>query len=136
MGQVATGAKLELRIGTIIVAYANNATYNYEIEVEKIKVVDEEVVSEYAEVGTSVTFSASMFRVAFDAAITNGWMPKLDKLLQQPELTATIKDKISGATLVSISGIKCVGRSGSVDARGIWIETLNFVGRLFNDEES
>jgi len=136
MSQVATGAKLELRIGTVIVVYANNATYSYQIEVERIKVVDEETVSEFAEIGTTVEFTASMFRVAFEAAITNGWMPKLEKLLQQPELTATIKDKISGATLLNITGVKCVGRSGSIDARGVWVETLNFVGRVFRDEES
>jgi len=136
MSQVATGAKLELRIGTIIVAYANNAEYNYEIELERIKTVDEETVTEYAEVGTNVTFSASMFRVAFEAAITNGWMPRLEKLLQQPELTATIVDKVSNSILLNISGVKCVSRSGSVDARGVWIETLSFVGRVFRDEES
>jgi len=136
MSQVATGAKLELRIGTIIVIYANNATYNYVIETEKIKTIDNETVDEYAEIGTVVDFSASMFRVAFEAAITNGWMPKLEKLLQQPELTATIKDNVSGATLVNITGIKCVGRSGSVDARGVWVETLRFLGRVFRDEDT
>jgi len=135
MSQVATGAKLELRIGLVTVAYANQCTYNYQTNVEVIQGIDNIQVDEHAEVGTTVSFQCSMFRVAFKSAITNGWQPKLDKLLQQPELVAIIKDKVSGVVLFQIDGVKMTGRSGSVDARGVFVETLQFVGRRFFDEE-
>ncbi|CAK0749595.1 conserved hypothetical protein [Azospirillaceae bacterium] len=133
--QVATGAKLELRIGTIPVAYASQCSYTYNINVETIQGVDQLTVDEHAEVGTTVTFTASMFRVAFKAAVTNGWQPKLKVLLQQPELVAIIKDKISGVVLAQISGLKLTSRSGTVAARGTFTETLTFVGKIFEDEE-
>lgn len=134
MSQVVTGAKLELRIGAIVVAYASNCSYTYTTNIETIQGVDQLVVDEHAEVGTSVSFSASMFRVAYKSAITNGWQPKLNVLLQQPELVATIKDKTTGVTLFQISGLKMVSRAGSVDARGTFTETLSFTGKVFADE--
>ena len=94
--KVATGAKLELRIGSVVAAYANSASYNYTVNVETIQTVDNLVPDEHAENSTTVNFTASMFRVAFQAAVTNGWQPKLDQILQQPELVAVIKDKVSG----------------------------------------
>ena len=112
-----------------------SCSYTYTINVETIQGVDQLTIDEHAEVGTSVSFTASMFRVAFKAAVTNGWQPKLNVLLQQPELVAVIKDKISGVVLFQLSGLKMTSRSGSVDARGVFTETLTFVGRIFEDEE-
>ena len=136
MSKVATGAKLELRIGSVTVAYASQCSFNYQTNIETIQGIDQLVPDEHAEIGTTVTFTASMFRVAFQAAVTNGWQPKLDKLLQQPELVAVIKDKISGVVLLQIEGLKMTGRQGSVDARGVFVETLSFVGKRFFDEAS
>jgi len=134
MSEVSTGAKLELRIGTVPIAYANNVQYNLEIVTEAIQGIDEIKIDEYAEVGTRVTFTASMFRVAFKAAFSLGIQPKIENLLRQPELTAQIKDKTQGVVLLKMNGLKLVGRSGTVNARGIWTETLSFVARRMFDE--
>lgn len=134
MSQTATGAKLELTIGLVLVAYASNCSYSFTTSVEAIQGIDNLVVDEHAETGITVNFTASMFRVAHTAAVENGWQPKLEVLLQQPELVATVKDKISGATLLQLTGLKLVGRTGSVDARGVFVETLNFVAKRFYDE--
>ena len=134
MSQTATGAKLELTIGLVLVAYASNCSYSYSVSMETLQGIDNLVVDEHAETGIAVNFSASMFRVAHTAAVENGWQPKLEVLLQQPELVATIKDKVSGATLLQLTGLKLVGRTGSVDARGVFVETLAFVAKRFYDE--
>ena len=70
--KVTTGAKLELRIGTIVVAYATNVQYTWDYEVQAIKGIDDLTVREHAETGAIVSFSASMFRVAHTSAVKNG----------------------------------------------------------------
>jgi len=135
--QVSTGAKLELKVGGVVVAYANNATYTINHNMQPIERFGEPEVNEHAELGVTVEFSAAMFRVNAKAAVSLGMSPRLEEFLTQPELTASIKDKLAGTggvVFVNITGIKLASRSGSVDARGVWTETLNFVGRIFNDE--
>jgi len=136
MSVVESGAKLELRIRGIVVAYANNVQYSVQYNTEEIRGIDQLQVTEYAELHQTVNFSCSMFRVAYQAAISLGFMPKLNALLQQPLLTATIRSSVSNQTLFNMSGIKCTGRTGQVNARGIWEESLTFVGTAFSDEAS
>ena len=133
--QVSTGAKLELKIGGVTVAYANNASFTLNHNLAPIEVFNEHTVNEHAELGVTVEFSASMFRVNKKAAVALGIMPRIADFLKQPELTAVIKDKVQNSVLVTITGIKITSRSGPVDARGTFTETLNMVGRVMFDEE-
>jgi len=114
---VSTGAKLLLTIGDAKVGFANNVTFTVNHNHQPIEVFNEVTVNEYAELGATVEFTATMFRVATKAAISLGLMPRLADLLEQPELTATIFDKHSGVALLTMNGLKCQTRSGSVDAR-------------------
>jgi hypothetical protein len=136
MSKVESGAKLELRINNIPVAYASNVSYSYQHNHEEVRSIDNPEVIEHAELHTSVSFTCSAFRVARKTAISYGWMPKLQNFLQQPTLTAIIYSKVSRTKLLTITGLKCTGRSGSVNARGVWEEQLTFVGRQFFDENS
>jgi hypothetical protein len=133
--QVSTGAKLELKIGGVTVAYANQCSYTVNHNMQPIETFNEHTINELAELGVTCEFSASYFRVNRKAAISLGLMPKIANFLTQPELTMLIKDKISDAVLVTITGAKCTSRSGSVDARGVFTESLSFQGRVMNDEE-
>ena len=133
--RTSTGARLELRVGNIIVAYANNVTYSKTHDVESIKGIDDLVVKEHAELGSTVTFSASMFRIAHESVTRLGIMPRLNDLLKQPELSVLIRDNTNNTVMLQVFGVKCTGISGNVDARGVWVESLNFVGRELVDEE-
>lgn len=138
MSKVITGAKLELRIANKKVAFANNVQYSKTIEVEPVRGIDSMIVDEHSETVINVSFSASMFRVFRESVVSLGIMPKLSAILQQSELTCNIINKhASGGeqTLVKVSGVKCIGISGSVDSRGALVETLNFVGKEMTDEE-
>jgi len=132
--QTSTGAKLELAIAGVVVAYANNATYTTNHNMQPIERFGEVEVNEHAELGITVEFSASMFRVAEQAAVSLGLQPRIADFLKQPELTATLKDKEQDSVLLTINGVKLQSRSGTVDARGVFTETLNFVGRIVFDE--
>jgi hypothetical protein len=135
MSDVITGAKALFAINGIIIAYASSCSYNWNHAHEPIQVLDELPVAEHAETGMTVDFSCSMFRVARKSTVSLGIQPKLERLLQQPELVVTIKDRVTGDTLLNVEGVKLTGRSGAFDARGAWAETLSFVGRKMTDEE-
>lgn len=133
--QVSTGCKLELNIGGTVVAFASNVSYNLQHNHQPIELLNEVTVNEHAELGVTVDFTASMFRVNKKAAVALGIMPRISSFLQQPELVCTIFDKTKTSVLVTITGVKCTGRNGSVDARGAFTEQLSFVGRVMFDEE-
>ena len=135
MSQVITGARAIFTINNQKVAFASDCNYTWSHNMQPVEVLDQLEVAEHAEVGMSIDFSCTMFRVARKSAVSLGIQPKLSALLSQPELVVTISDKVSGDILLSVSGVKLASRSGSVNARGVWTESLNFVGRLANDEE-
>ena len=126
---VFTGAKLEMTVGGTVVAYANNATFTLNHNHQPIEVFGKPQVDEYAELGTTVEFSASQFRIAKTGAVQQGLMPTLQSFLNQPSLQVVIKEAgQDGRTLVTVTNVKCTSRSMTVDARGVMTETLNFVG--------
>jgi len=132
--QVSSGAKLEMAVGGNVVAYANNASYTVNHNHQPIERFGEVEVNEHAELGVTVEFTASMFRVDQQAAISLGMQPRIADFLKQPELTVTLKDKTKDSVLLTVNGVKLQSRSGTVDARGVWTETLTFVGRIVFDE--
>lgn len=138
--QTVTGAKLKVVFtgtnGEKIIGYGNNVTYTLNHNVQPIEVFGQPEVNEHSELGTTVEFSVTHFRVNRKAAISLGIMPKLSAFLKQEEIKWEIIDSTKkNATMARITGVKCISRSGNVDSRGVLTETLNFVGRLFTDEE-
>jgi len=133
--KVLTGAKAVLAINGTIVAYASNCSYNWAHNVSPIELLGQPEVNEHTELGMTVDFTCTQFRVSGKSARNLGFQPTLAALLQQSELSATIIDKTTNTPLLIISGVKLTGRAGTVDARGVWTETLSFVGRLAADSD-
>jgi len=135
MSNVITGARAVFTINNTKVAFASDCSYDWSHNVQPIEVLDQLEVAEHAEIGMEITFNCTQFRVARKSAVSLGLQPKLASVLEQPELVVSISDKVSGEILLTVSGVKLIRRSGTVNARGVWTETLAFVGRLANDEE-
>ena len=140
-----SGAKAYFKIadqtGTAhIIAYAQNCSYSDPSSLQAIEVMGLEHVLEHSELGKpQVEFSCSMFRVFNESAMALGLQPTLSEFLKQSELTVDILDKANSnnnttGVLLKLTGIKLVNRTGNVDARGMFVETLSFVGRILNDE--
>jgi hypothetical protein len=134
MSQVMTGAKAIFRINGIQIAYASNISYNENIQLEPVNVLDEIAVKEHAEVGYTVDMQCQTFRVQNQSVKQLGIMPKLSQVLTSGELTAEIVDRVSGAVLLLMEGVKLQARQTSVDARGLMTETWQFVGLRAQDE--
>lgn len=134
MSRVMTGAKAIFRLGGNQVAFASSVSFNENIQLEEVNVLDQLEVAEFAEVGYRVDMSCQNFRVANQSVKQLGIMSKLGDILTQGELTAEIIDRASGAVILLMEGVKLESRQTSVDARGLMSETWTFRGRKSSDE--
>lgn len=134
MSQVMTGAKAIFRLAGNQVAFASSVTFNENIQLEEVNTLDRIDTVEHAEVGYRVDLSCQNFRVANQSVKQLGIMSRLNDILTQGELTAEVIDRVSGATLLLMEGVKLESRQTSVDARGLMTETWSFRGRKSSDE--
>jgi len=134
MSNTSTGARVVFRINGQKIAFANAINYTVAHAHQPVDVLDQLTPAEYAETGYTVNFTATMFRVSDQSALSLGLRPKLQNILTQPELTAEMIDRITGKTLFLIERVKCTQEDMSVDARSLAQLTLSFVGIKQSDE--
>jgi hypothetical protein len=134
MTTIMTGAKAIFRLNGIQVAYASQVSFNEQIQLEEVNVLDKLETLEHAEVGYRVDLSCQTFRVADQSVKQAGFMSKLGSILTQGVLTAEVVDRVSGATILLMEGVKLESRATTVDARGVMTETWNFKGIKSTDE--
>lgn len=133
---VVTGSKVQFKIDQVTIAYASNVSWNENITYEPINVIDQLDVKEHAETGYTVDLQCQNFRVANNSVKQNSIMSTFNNILTQGEMTATVVEKNSNATLLSMTGVKLQARQTTVDARGVMTETWSFVGRRATDEST
>lgn len=140
---VLSGAKVSFYIGdqTTPVAYATAMSYDITHDLVPIHTIDRLAVQEYAEVSYTVSFSVSRFRIpkisnkpGTGSPVELGWQSKLQDMLTQGTIKARIFDKTTQQDILVIDEVKMTSRSGSVSARDIATENINFVGILAYDE--
>jgi hypothetical protein len=136
MTQTSTGARVVFRVEGQKIAFANALNYTVTHAHQPIQVLDQLEPKEHAEVSYEVNFSATMFRVSNKSAMSLGIRPRLEDILIQPELTAELIDRITGATLMLIQRVKCTEESFSTAAGDVGTTTLSFVGIRQDDEGS
>ena len=136
MSIVMTGAKAIFRLAGNKVAYASNVSYNENIQLEEVNVLDNLAVLEYAETGYRVDLSCQTFRVANSSVKQLGIMSTFANILTQGVLTAEVIDQATNAVILLMTGVKLEGRQTSVDARGVMTETWTFKGIKSTDESN
>jgi len=134
MSVTSTGARVVFRINGEKVAFANALNYTVAHAHQPFDVLDQLEPAEYAETGYTVNFTATLFRVANQSAISLGLRPKLQDILVQSELAAELIDRVNGATLMLIERVKCTQEDFNTDARSLAQMTLSFVGIKQSDE--
>jgi len=134
--KVVTGSRAQFQIGGYVIAYASNVSYNENITYEPINVLDKLQVEEHAETGYTVDLQCQNFRVVGKSVKALGVMPKLEQILTQGGMTATIVVGSGSATttILRMEGVKLQARQTTVDARGVMTETWSFVGIKSSDE--
>lgn len=134
MSNVMTGPKAIFRINGTQIAYASSVSFNENIQLEEVNVLDRLEVLEHAEVGYRVDMSCQSFRVQNQSVKQLGLMSRLGDILTQGVMTAEIIDRVSGAVILLMEGVKLESRQTQVDARGLMTETWSFKGIKSSDE--
>ena len=134
MAQVMTGAKAIFRLNGIKIAFAGNVSYNENIQLEAINVLDKLEVEEYAEVGYTVDLTCRVFRVQNSSVKQLGIMPRLSQVLSAGVITAEVVDRLTNTVLLLMEGVKLESRATEIDARGVSQETWTFRGIKSSDE--
>lgn len=134
MSRSSTGARVVFRVNGQKILFANAMNYTVAHAHQPVDILDQLEPAEYAETGYTVNFTCNMFRVSSLDPISLGLRPKLQNILTQPELTATLVDRVTGATLMQIERIKCTQEDFNIDARNLGQLTLSFVGIKMTNE--
>jgi hypothetical protein len=134
--RVMTGAKAIFRLNGVQVAFASNVSYNENIQLEEVNVLDRIETLEHAEVGYRVDLNCTAFRVQNESVKQLGIMPRLQDILVSGELTAEIIDRVSNSVILLMEGVKMESRQTTVDARGVMTETWGFRGIRSSDESA
>jgi hypothetical protein len=100
-------------------------------------VLDNFAVSEFVPISYRVTFSARMVRVITNPIkLRDGVviMPRLEDILDAPELTATVEDPKTGTVIANIERVKATRYTQNIGARGIVLTDVEFVAIRVRDE--
>ncbi len=136
-GLVLSGARARLMIEGVKVMYATNVSYSEEIQHDPVEVLDQFDVAEFVPVAYRVTFSAQMVRVVTNPIkLRDGVviMPRLEDILDAPELTATVEDSKTGTIVGNIERVKTTRYTQNTGARGIVLNDVEFVAIRIRDE--
>jgi hypothetical protein len=130
MSQVLTGSKASVKLNGVKIAFASGVNINHDLQLTDIDVLDDLLVAEHAETGAKFNFSVTLFKMDRNTAKSFGLDPdNIDALLAQPELTFEVYNRVEDRVEYVLTGVKFAGGSGSVDARGVWAGTWNFMAR-------
>jgi hypothetical protein len=141
-GRVFTGARARFSIDGRKVGYATNVSGSEEIQYDPVEVLDNIEVEEYVPVAYRVTFNASLVRIVGETVKSEGFFPtggtsteeRLQNILLQPDLVATIEDTKTNKIICTVEQMKMSSRNFTVNARGIVGKDVTFVCIKMKDE--
>ena len=137
LGQVLSGARARLTIDGVPVLYATNVSYSEEIQYDPVEVLDLLEVAEFVPVAYRVTFTSQHVRVVTNPIKNRDGVrifPRLQDILQAPDLTAAIEDNVTGEVLASVQRVKASRYTINIGARGIVMTDVEFVAIRIEDE--
>ena len=135
-----TGARAKFYISTLtsgsdVVALATGVSITININYEPVHILDLLEVEEFCESSYECSMSCETMRVIGSSPIQQGYSQPigvsrtadLQSILNQPELTATLIDEMTGKQLAIVQGIKPQGNSFDVRAGQVVANNLTFV---------
>ncbi len=131
---VIVGARAIFRINGVKVGFASDVTVREDNQIEDIDVLDNIEVQEHAIVGYRVSMTARIFRLPNKSLKQLGIFPITSELLTTADLTATITDRITGATLMLLEGVIAESKNLNFGARAVSGEDVTFRAIRAKDE--
>jgi hypothetical protein len=141
-GRVFTGARARFSIDGRKVGYATNVSGSEEYQYDPVEVLDNIEVEEFAPTAYRVTFNASLVRIVGETVKSEGFFPqggtspeeRLQNVLLQDDLVATIEDSKTGKVICTVEQMKMSSRNFTVNSRGIVGKDVTFAAVRMRDE--
>lgn len=136
MSKTLTGARAVISVDNQVVGIYESCTYGLNYGVEPIHILgkfgpDEIVVTSYE----SITVQCSGFRVIGSGAHTLPKVPKLQDLLNLGAVNISIRDRQTGALMMSASGCVPTSYNTGVNAKATSRVQITYVGTKIHDED-
>ena len=125
-----SGARAIFLIDSVPIAFAGSMSGEETVDHEPVDVLNNLAVAEHVPVAYRVSLNAQVFRVIGNSVRSlgdGGILPKVEEIIQRPDLTAAVQDSITERTMALFTGVRCSGHSWDVTARGIVSDNINFV---------
>lgn len=130
------GARAEVWVNTASgdkqVGRAQNLSGSYNIINVALEEMGEATPQAIVTVGANVTFSVGSISKIGENLVDLGILPNMDtqSLIEFPELSFSVKDKITGKVKIKIEGAKPDGaQSFGGNPRSLFVDGMNFVAR-------
>jgi hypothetical protein len=140
-GSILTGARAQLMINGKIIGLFTSCSYSLNYDVNPAFILGRYSAAELTYTGQDVvSVDANGFRVIAESGNNTGphtiaSVPKLQELMTAGEITLALSDRKTGKVFMQVTGVKPVGYSSSVSARGVVELGCRFMGRLIDTEE-
>lgn len=135
MSDIITGARAALYLGSVKIAVCEGVTVSQEIQTEPHEPLDTVEPAEHVIVGMRASMTAQVTRVLNKPATQLGLFFNAAQAKNGgPELTAKVRDSVSGTVLYTVIGVKPTNRNTSFQARAKVMTDLSFVARSVQDE--
>lgn len=150
--EVFSGARCVFKLGGKPVGYAIGCSGTTGINYQPLSVLGHLEVVEHVPVAYTVEMTANLARIAKATRLNQyqkfpGLRPEVEgsgispqimpsfgsnglNILQSGELTSTIYDTVTQATLYTIDGVKCSSKAWDIQAGGMVAEQCQFVARI------
>ncbi len=131
---VIVGARVTFKIDGKKVGYASDVTVREDYQIEDVDVLDLLEVKEHAVVGYRVSATARIFRLPNKSLKQAGIFQISGNVLTSGVMTATVTDRITGATLQQLEGVVAESKNVNFGARAVSGEDVTFRAIRAKDE--
>ncbi len=139
--KVVTGARAKVFVGppnrTTLIGILNNISYNVVYDTQDAYVLGRLSPAEIGYTAVEpVSGSMGFWRVVNHSAYAELGLPNVKDLLTADYTSIAIEDRVTGAALAKIQGVRLLGFSGGNTARQMAEGSVPFKGMMLNDEVS
>lgn len=130
-----TGARAQLIVNGRLVGLFTNCSYNITYDAQPIYILGRYSASEITYTAQEVvTVDATGFRIIDASPHSAASIPKLQELLNHEDISLALVDRKTGKTFLTVVGVRPMGYSSGVSARGVVEVSVRFMGLRAADE--
>jgi hypothetical protein len=133
--QILTGARAQLVVNGKVVGLFTSCSYNVTFDANPAFILGRYSAAEITYTAQEVvTVDANGFRVIGAAPSVVASIPQLQDLLNAEDISLSLLDRRTNVEFMTVTGVRPMGFSSNVSARGVVEISARFQGLIYSDE--